>query len=407
MMLCNHFHEAKEIMSLECHIIDENTRVSHFDSGSGAGEFHATFNSPESGGCSENLDKLFDRYREVIEQFGLSGETLAASRFYLCDVVNEYDVLRHSEIFREMRKGACSVIQQCPIQGGRVGLLVYHIKCPGKPFRKEQISYEDDEYRNATIIHGRHYQLVWTTNFAGNGSFDAYKQTKEVFNSYCTFLKQCGMSLLQNGIRTWVYVRDLDNHYRGMAEARKELFEQENLTPLTRYLASTGIGGVSRDVRSIVSLDAYSINNIMPEQIVRMEAPGYLCPTITYGATFERGLRIRFGDRSHLIISGTASIDDQGRVAHPGDVRQQTRRTLRNIRALLDNQSAGFADLAYIIVYLRSFKDEHKVMDIISEEFPPNLPFLLVEGPVCRPEWLIEIEGVGIIPDETGFPPFC
>ncbi|MFN2115781.1 MAG: sugar phosphate nucleotidyltransferase, partial [Anaerolineae bacterium] len=53
--------------------------------------------------------------------------------------------------------------------------------------------------------------------------------------------------------------------------------------------------------------------------------------TIDYGVTFERGIRIRFGDRSHLHISGTASIDKCGEIVHPGDILKQTERTVANI----------------------------------------------------------------------------
>ena len=71
---------------------------------------------------------------------------------------------------------------------------------------------------------------------------------------------------------------------------------------ITRFIASTGIEGFSKEVNSLVSFDAFAIKNLKQEQIVRMEAPKNLPPTITYGVTFERGTRVRFGDRSHLHI---------------------------------------------------------------------------------------------------------
>ena len=77
---------------------------------------------------------------------------------------------------------------------------------------------------------------------------------------------------------------------------------------------------------------------------------------IKYGVTFERGLRVRFGDRSHLYISGTASIDKNGDVIHVSDVKNQRRQTLDNVKALLSPHGARLKDMAYIIVYLRSLK---------------------------------------------------
>lgn len=64
-------------------------------------------------------------------------------------------------------------------------------------------------------------------------------------------------------------------------------------------------------------------------------ARDYLNPTYEYGVTFERGVRVDYGDRSHIFISGTASIDNRGRVVHAGDVRRQTERMWENVEALL------------------------------------------------------------------------
>lgn len=135
------------------------------------------------------------------------------------------------------------------------------------------------------------------------------------------------MTLIDNTIKTWIYIRDIDNHYKGMIESRKAFFMEQGLTPETRYIASTGIGGISKEMDSIISLDDLSISKLKPEQIVPIDALENLAPTIKYGVTFERGILVRFGDRSHLYISGTASIDKNGKVLHISDVKRQTQRT--------------------------------------------------------------------------------
>lgn len=122
---------------------------------------------------------------------------------------------------------------------------------------------------------------------------------------------------------------------------------------------------------SIISLDALSISKLKPEQIVPIDALENLAQTIKYGVTFERGIRVRFGDRSHLYISGTASIDENGKVLHISDVKRQTQRTLENIQALLEPQRASMNDMAYLIVYLRSFKDKNKVMEVLKKRNSP------------------------------------
>jgi enamine deaminase RidA (YjgF/YER057c/UK114 family) len=219
-------------------------------------------------------------------------------------------------------------------------------------------------------------------------------------------IEQSGMNLLDNGIRTWVYVRDLDNHYEGMVRARREYFAAHGLTDKTRYLASTGILGMSYSPEKIVSVDSLSIRGLAAEQVVRMEALSHLSPTILYGVTFERGLRVRFGDRSHLYISGTASINSKGEVLHEGDAELQTRRAIENVRALLETQSATLDDMAYVIAYVRNVHDRQRVRTVLDEELGRNIPLVFIEAAVCRPAWLMELEGIAIIPDRSEFPPF-
>ena len=137
-----------------------------------------------------------------------------------------------------------------------------------------------------------------------------------------------------------------------------------------------------------------------------MEALSHLSPTILYGVTFERGLRVRFGDRSHLYISGTASIDNKGNVLYLGDAEAQTRRTIENLRALLEEQDATLDDMAYAIVYARNGHDRQFVRKVLDKELGEKFPLIFVEAAVCRPTWLMEIEGVAIIPDKNGFAPF-
>jgi len=45
-------------------------------------------------------------------------------------------------------------------------------------------------------------------------------------------------------------------------------------------------------------------------------------------------------------------------------------------------------------------------MEVLEKEIPPDVPFLCVVGAVCRPAWLVEMEGIAIIPDSNDFPAF-
>jgi len=231
-------------------------------------------------------------------------------------------------------------------------------------------------------------------------------QTNRILNRYCQSLSQQGCTLERNCIRTWIFVQDVDVQYAGMVAARREYFEREGLTPQTHYIASTGIEGryIYPDV--LVLMDAYAIAGVDPAQIRFLQATTHLNPTYEYGVTFERGTSVDYGDRRHIFISGTASINNQGEIEHPLDVEKQTARTFENVQALLAEAGANMSDVAYMIVYLRDTADYALVKRYI-DAFYPNIPCLSVLAPVCRPGWLVEIECMAIKPiDNKKFAPF-
>src|SRR5437868_4762933 len=75
-----------------------------------------------------------------------------------------------------------------------------------------------------------------------------------------------------------------------------------------------------------------------------------------YGSAFSRGMCIDLNGLSILLISGTASIDDDGNTVHVGDFRAQTRRTFDNITGLLAAEGATWKDIVRTTCYLRDIE---------------------------------------------------
>ena len=142
-------------------------------------------------------------------------------------------------------------------------------------------------------------------------------------------------------------------------------------------------------------MDNYAIAGIKPEQIRYLYAPTHLNRTSDYGVSFERGTRVDYGDRCHVIISGTASINNKGQVAYPKDIIQQTHRMWENVEALLSEAECTFDDVAHIIVYLRDNSDYAVVSKLFQERFADK-PYIIVQASVCRPNWLIEMECMAV-----------
>jgi hypothetical protein len=95
-----------------------------------------------------------------------------------------------------------------------------------------------------------------------------------------------------------------------------------------------------------------------------------------------------------------------GNIMYVGDVCNQLIRTIDNVEALLASQGAVISDMHYLILYMRDPKCYPLIEGILAERIPEDVPIIVVEGPVCRPGWLVEMEGVGIMADENEFPKF-
>lgn len=385
---------------------EQRIKCSKFSTESGAEEYYIVATAHEGISFCEAIEEIATWYETALLENGLEKQTLQTIRFYLSDITNDFPKLAESEFYNSVKNGAVSLVGQKPVNGGTLGIIAYHIKSKDGYF--SQNSYNElNDYKNQSICSvGKNYSMLWNTCLVDNASRDSELQTIGIFDNVKSFLNENKMNIRYNTVRTWIYCRDVDNNYAGMVKARRELFDRIGLTHETRYIASTGIEGKTVDPTCLVSMDSLSIGNICEEQIIRIEAPENLSSTHHYGVTFERGTRLCFGDRSHLHISGTASIDPAGNILHVGDVRNQLQRTIDNVEALLASQSADLTDMQYLILYMRDPKCYSLIEDIISLRIPTDVPIMIVEGPVCRPGWLVEMEGVGIIHDKNEFPVF-
>lgn len=384
--------------------LNKRCKYSSFKSDEGASEYFAVIESDGTEPFLSQLDTMYEDLKEALVELNITEKSLVFTRFYLSDIANQNETLIESKLYSICSDSACSIIQQSPLGVGEITLLLYFID--GDSFTKEVVTKDDGLWHSDIKLEGVSYTQYWSANYVGGDVFDSYKQTDEIFNSYISFLKNNNITVYDNVMRTWIYVRDIDNHYAGMVEARKELFERCGLTHETHYIASTGIEARLKDTNTLVSMDALAVDGIVPKQVVQLEALENLNPTHEYGVTFERGTKLIYGDREHYYISGTASIDKHGDVVFVGDVVKQTDRALDNIEALLNPHAVNLSDMAYLIVYIRNVTQEVKVLETIRNRVGDDVPIVLVHGAVCRPAWLVEIEGVAIRRSNSEFPNF-
>jgi len=155
------------------------------------------------------------------------------------------------------------------------------------------------------------------------------------------------------------------------------------------------MGGVEEILASLKNapIEKRAITNLE----VLNEAYDYEKPS-----SFSRGMRIDIGDVVILLISGTASIDEQGVSVHIGDLPAQMKRTYYNITKLLEAEGATWHDIVRTTCYLRDIDRDYDVFNIERTKFfkeqglDPVPASTGIEAHLCRPELLIEMEAIAM-----------
>ena len=127
------------------------------------------------------------------------------------------------------------------------------------------------------------------------------------------------------------------------------------------------------------------------------EAYHYASPS-----SFARGVRLDLNGYAVLLISGTASIDEEGRTVHFGDVRAQTRRTFHNITGLLEAEGSAWEDVVRTTCYLRDIErdyaafNEERTAFYKAQRLDPLPASTGVQAILCRSDLLVEIEAIAV-----------
>lgn len=370
------------------HIWDKigvKAEISSFETEDGVAEFHVMMHVEARGEqFAGQIARLYEAEDILAEIEELKGANCVFKRYFLSDATNQQPLMRKEE------KCTVSLIQQPPLDGSKVAVWLYMQ-------RGTEVSLDGC----TSVVRHNGYEHLWTMGICDTQN-TSYMQTWQTLFQYIDILKKYDATLEANCIRTWFYVRDVDTQYGGLVKARRECFIEQGLTPDTHYISSTGIGGNPVDPKALVQLGAYAMTGFDLKQQRYLYALTHLNHTIEYGVTFERGTLMEYGDRGHIYISGTASINNKGEVVHVGDIVKQTQRMWENVTELLKEGGMTFDDVMQIVVYLRDNAD----YDIVKKMFDaklPNIPAVITLAPVCRPTWLIEMECVAVDKRNTEF----
>jgi len=220
-----------------------------------------------------------------------------------------------------------------------------------------------------------------------------------------------------NVVRQWNYIENIigyssnNQHYQIFNDVRSAFYGQSHFRH--GYPAATGIGmetgGVIIDFIALREKSNTSVNPL--KSPVQNDAHQYSREVLAHNEKdqvaaettpkFERAKAIVTNNKCFIYVSGTAAIKGQHSFSS-NDVSAQTRLTLDNIIQLvsienLKNNNINFLSSnltpSYLRVYIKNISDYFKVKDI-CESYVENIPVIYLKADICRPELLVEIEGM-------------
>lgn len=119
-------------------------------------------------------------------------------------------------------------------------------------------------------------------------------------------------------------------------------------------------------------------------------------------SSFSRALRLELGGYKILLVSGTASVNEEGKAEHIGDFRAQTWRTYRNITNLLSAESMTWHDVVRTTNYLRDIERDYEEFNKIRTTFfkwlklDPLPASTGIQVRLCWETLLVEIEAYAV-----------
>lgn len=133
-------------------------------------------------------------------------------------------------------------------------------------------------------------------------------------------------------------------------------------------------------------------------------APTVLNEAPEYGSAFSRGLRLELpGGVTQLLISGTASVGENGETLYPGDFRAQLWRTYHNLTRLLEAEGATWHDIVRTTCYIRDIERDYDEFNRVRNEFfralglNPYPASTAIQARICRSDLLVEIEAIAMM----------
>lgn len=99
-----------------------------------------------------------------------------------------------------------------------------------------------------------------------------------------------------------------------------------------------------------------------------------------------------------VYVAGTIALGDDGKVAHVGDIKGQTRTTLESIKSVIEAAGGTMADIVFNGIFIKDLADYKEMNEVYGEFFPGTPPpRYCIRADLVLEEFLVEIYSIAHI----------
>jgi len=96
-----------------------------------------------------------------------------------------------------------------------------------------------------------------------------------------------------------------------------------------------------------------------------------------------------------VYVAGTVAVGEDGKPAHVGDIKGQTRMTLESIQAVIEAAGGTMADITFNAIFIKDLGDYKEMNEVYKEFFPGTPPpRYCIRADLVLPEFLVEIQSI-------------
>jgi reactive intermediate/imine deaminase len=171
------------------------------------------------------------------------------------------------------------------------------------------------------------------------------------------------------------------------------------LSNLRTFLLGVGVAW------ALAAVDTLSSGQVRAEAQHRLQAPDveFINPSaIAAPRGYTHVVDVRHGRM--VFISGQVALDREGNVVGAGDIKAQAEQVFKNLQAAVEAAGGSFKDVVKLNIYLTDASEIAALREIrdryVNVKAPPASTAVVISR-LFRPEFLIEIEAVAVLPPEA------